>query len=140
MNMNRAIPLLGLALLTSCTAQRKIDRDELKSDLASGVSFRLRRHVSICSIQRKGARYGPFQKVIFSIWPGKPIPQRKSSSRMLLAPEDSQALDAARVQFEALSRQLALMASRTSDANARIHSMRQLTEIGRAMEEAKRAL
>jgi hypothetical protein len=139
MNMNRAIPLLGLVLLTSCTTQRKIDRDELKSDLASGVSLASEARLYLLYSAERGS-LGSFSEGHLQYLAREANSTKKELEQDVAGSEDSQVLDASRAQFEALSRQLDLIASRSSDANARIHSMRQLTEIGRAMEEAKRAL
>jgi hypothetical protein len=134
--MKRPVPLLGLVLLASCASQRRIDRDELRSDLTSGISLASEACLYLRYLaEGRGAR--SFSEGHLHYLAGEANRTGKELREAVSAPEDAQTLHEARLQFAALSEQLAQIGQESSDAKARILCMRQLKEIGKAMEEAK---
>ncbi len=122
--------------MTSCASQRRIGRSELQSDLSSGISLASEARLYL-QYSEEGRTLQSFSKGHFHYLAAEANRTEKELQQAVSAPEDTQTLHDARLQFGALSEQLALMGRSPSDANARFHSMRQLTEIGKAMEEAK---
>jgi hypothetical protein len=126
-------------LLTCCASQRRIDRDELQSDLKSGISLASEARLYL-QYSAQGRTSQSFSEGHFYYLAGEANRTEKELQQAISTPEDTQALNEARLQFGALSGQLGLMEQKSSDANARVHSMRQLAEIGKAMEKAKSSL
>jgi hypothetical protein len=135
----RAGPLLGLLLLSSCASHPRIDRDELLSDLRSGISLASEARLYL-QYAAEGRTSQSFSEGHLHYLAEEANRTKKELQQAISAAEDTQTLNDARLQFGALSEQLTLMGQSPSDADARVHSMRQLTKICKAMEEAKRSL
>jgi hypothetical protein len=132
----QAVPFLGLVLLTSCATPRRISHEELQSDLTSGISLASEARLYLqYSADSRTLQF--FTKGHFHYLAEEANRTEKELQQVPSFPKDTQALNDARLQFRALSRQLALLGESPSDENGRIQAMRQLTEIGKAMEQAK---
>jgi len=125
--------------LTCCADQRRIDRSELKSDLKSGISLATEARLYL-QFSAEGRTRQSFSKGHLHYLAEEANRTEKELQQAISAAEDTQTLNDARLQFGALSEQLTLMGQSPSDADARVHSMRQLTKICKAMEEAKGSL
>jgi hypothetical protein len=125
--------------LTCCADKRRIDRSELKSDLKSGISLATEARLYL-QFSAEGRTRQTFSKGHLHYLAEEANRTEKELRQAISAPEDTQALNEARLQFRALSGQLAGMEQKSSDANARYHSMLELVEIGKAMQKAKSSL
>ena len=131
-----AVSLLAVLLLTSCATQRRIDRDDLNSDLTRGISLASEASLYLqYSAELRTSQ--SFSEGHLHYLADEANRIEKELQQAISAPEDTHTLNEARFQFQALSQQLVLMQQSSSDANAPLHSIRELDEIGKAMQQAK---
>lgn len=122
--------------MSSCASQQRIDHSELQSDLKSGISLASEARLYL-QYSAQGRTSQSFSKGHLHYLAEEANHTEKELQQATSAPEDAQALDEARLRFRALYGQLAVMEQKSSDANARVDSMLQLEQIGKAMEKAK---